>query len=185
MEFTAYLQMFPEILADPGPLAPYNDPHYQNYVRLNLSRMHRWLKTGILDTELSDLIRGIDGAQYWTVITEPWCGDASHTIPFIHRLSELNPLVKVDYVLRDTPPFLIDQYLTNGKKSIPKLIVADKDHRDLAVWGPRPVGCQRLFEQMAKDNVEADERKVALQNWYNEDKGTSFQKELLQLLVHF
>lgn len=182
MEFTAYLQLFPDILADPGPLPPYNDPHYQNYVRLNWSRLHRWLKTGVLDPALTEVIRTIDAAQYWTVITEPWCGDAAHSVPFIHRLSELNPLIKVDYRLRDTPPFIIDQYLTHGKKSIPKLIMADKDHHDLAVWGPRPAGCQRLFEQLAKDNVEPEERKIALQNWYNGDKGTSLQRELLTLL---
>jgi hypothetical protein len=182
MEFTAYLQLFTDILADPAPRPPYDNPHYQNYVRLNWSRQHRWLKTGVLDPALTEVIRNIGVPQYWTVITEPWCGDASHSIPFIHRLAELNPLIKVDYVLRDTPPFLIDQYLTNGTKSIPKLIIADKDHNDLAVWGPRPAACQRLYQQMAKDNVEQDERKITLQNWYNEDKGESLQRELLEII---
>lgn len=185
MDFTQYQQIFLDILDEKQTAAPYNEPGYLNYVKLNQTRQQRWLKTAVLDPDLVAAIRGIDRDQFWTVITEPWCGDAAHTVPFIHLLSTLNPLIKTDYQLRDSPPFLINNYLTNGTKSIPRLIIADKNHNNIAVWGPRPHGCQLLFEQLHKDHVDHDHEKIALQAWYNNDKGESFQKELLFIIKQY
>jgi hypothetical protein len=182
MDFTAYQQLFSDILGDSAPSAPYDNPDYINYTRLNWSRQQRWLKYGILNNDLIAAVEGITKEQLWTVITEPWCGDAAHTLPFLHRISERNPLIKVDYQLRDTTPFLINTYLTNGTKSIPKLIISDKENNDLAIWGPRPVACQLLYLQMLKDHVDGDQKKIALQKWYNEDKGVTFQLELLSII---
>ncbi|MEO3402987.1 thioredoxin family protein [Mucilaginibacter sp. CAU 1740] len=182
MDFETYQQLFFDTLNSPAPAAPYDNPDYLNYTKLNWSRQQRWLKVGVLNTELTDVIENIVNEQHWMVITELWCGDASHTIPFIHRLSELNPLIKVKYQLRDSPPFLIEQYLTNGTRSIPKLIIADSNQNDLGVWGPRPAECQKLYLQMVHDHVDMAEKKIALQKWYNEDKGESFQREFLAIL---
>ena len=182
MDFTAYQQLFFDILNSPNPPAPYDNPDYLNYTKLNWSRQQRWLKVGVLNPDLTTAIEKIIKPQLWTVITEAWCGDASHTIPFLHRLSELNPLIKVDYQLRDSPPFLIESYLTNGTRSIPKIIIADEHHQDLGTWGPRPAECQRLYLQMVKDHIEMGEKKIALQKWYNEDKGESFQLEFLDII---
>ncbi|WP_184547123.1 thioredoxin family protein [Mucilaginibacter sp. FT3.2] len=183
MNFTAYQLLFQEIISDPNPPAPYNNPDYLNYTRLNWSRQQRWLKTGVLNDELKATIANITKMQYWTVITEPWCGDAAHTLPLLHRLSEINPLIEVDYKLRDTGPFLIDKYLTNGTKSIPKLIITDNENNELAVWGPRPVECQLLYMRLLEEHVEMEQKKIALQQWYNQDKGKSFQIELLSILL--
>lgn len=179
MDFLAYQQIFQSILDDPNPPSPYENPDYLNYTRLNWSRQQRWLKTGILNDELVAVIQSIKKEQLWTIITEPWCGDAAHSLPFIHRLSELNPLIKADYQLRDTAPFLIDLYLTNGKKTIPKLIISDHENNDFAVWGSRPAECQLLYNRLLEEHVEMEQKKIALQKWYNEDKGVSLQNELL------
>lgn len=179
MDFIAYQQLFQDILTDTHSRFPYDDPHYLNYTRLNWSRQERWLKVGVLNEELVELITSISTKQNWTIITEPWCGDASHSLPFIQRLSALNPLIKVDYQLRDSEPFLINSYLTRGSKSIPKLIIADAENTNLAVWGPRPAGCQLLYEQLVKDHVVMEQQKIALQQWYNADKGVSLQQELV------
>jgi hypothetical protein len=184
MNFSAYQQLFFDILADERPGAPYDDANYLHYVKLNMSRQQRWLKTGLLNEELVCAIKKIDREQTWTVITEPWCGDAAHTLPFIHHLSMLNPLIKVEYQLRDTPPFLIDAYLTNGNKSIPKLVIKDEDDSTILVWGPRPAGCQLLIDQLLREHADPEQKKMAMQQWYNADKGISFQKELLAMLTH-
>ncbi len=186
MNFIAYEQLFIDILADASDkqlAEPYNNPDYLNYLKLNLARQQRWLKIGVLSNELSAAIKNITHPQVWTVITEPWCGDSAHTIPFIQRISELNTLIKVDYQLRDSPPFLIERYLTHGAKSIPKLIIQDDTGKNIAIWGPRPAACQLLNDQLERDHVEMHEKKIALQEWYNADKGKSFQKELLDLII--
>jgi hypothetical protein len=181
MNFAAYEQRFLDILLDTNPGAPYDDAHYLDYVRLNWSRQQRWLKTGLLNDELTLIIQAIPRKQYWTIITEPWCGDAAHSLPFLHRLAELNPLITVDYQLRDSEPFLIENYLTGISRSIPKLIIADSNKKDIAVWGPRPAGCQLLFEQLIATRAEVEQKKISLQQWYNLDKGVSLQQELTEL----
>ena len=182
MDFITYQQIFQQILSDPNPQGLYEDPDYLNYTKLNWSRQQRWLKNGILNEGLAIIIENIREEQNWTIITEPWCGDAAHIIPFLHRLSELNPLIKVNYQLRDKEPFLIEHYLTNGSKSIPKFIIADNKNNDLAVWGPRPAACQALYFQLLKDHVDMEQKKIALQQWYNTDKGVTLQKELAVIL---
>jgi hypothetical protein len=183
MDFRAYQQLFQAIEADPHPVAPYDNVHYLDYVKLNFARQQRWLKTGVLNEKLAHIITSITQPQNWTVIAEPWCGDASHTVPFIHRLADLNPLISVNYQLRDSEPFLINSYLTQGSKSIPKLIIKDDAGHDQVIWGPRPAGCQTLYDQLERDHIEFEEKKIALQQWYNMDKGVSFQRELFELMI--
>ena len=184
MNFQEYLALFKSIVEkDRGNNEPpYNNPDYMDYTRLNWSRMNRWLKTGKLSDALLDTVRKIDKPQQWIVITEPWCGDAAHNVPFIEMAARENPLISVSYELRDAEPFRIEQYLTNGTRSIPKLIVRDADGNDLGTWGPRPADCQILYAQLANEKAPFEKVKVELQNWYNANKGNDLQQELIPVL---
>ena len=135
----------------------------------------------VLHASLVNYIRAIDQPQTWIVITEPWCGDAAPMLPFIARLAEANPLITLDIQLRDQPPFLIEQYLTNGGRSIPKLIVRHSDGKDLFTWGPRPASAYQLVQELNASNTEKSDIVLALQNWYNDDKGNEMQQEWLAL----
>ncbi len=184
MNFVAYSAYFEHILHTPinSQEAPYNNADYLDYTKLNFSRMSRWLKTGKLAEDLVQAVEAIDAPQQWIVITEPWCGDAAHNIPFIEMIAANNPLITVSYVLRDTAPFLIEQYLTNGTKSIPKLIIRDEQGNDLAIWGPRPANCQLMYAELLKNKADFDTVKVEIQNWYNGNKGVELQQELRDLI---
>lgn len=183
MDFQSYLNYFKQIIDNPHPPAPYNDPLYIDYTKLNWSRMNRWLKTGVISRDVEDIIKKNSRLQNWIIITEPWCGDAAHLVPFMELLSRLNPQVKVDYELRDAAPFRIDHYLTHGSKSIPMLIVQDENGKDLFHWGPRPTEAQSLYLGLVDKKADFEETKVVLQNWYNKDKGQSIQEELKRLLA--
>ncbi len=183
MNFQQYLEHFERILNSPRPENPYNDPVYLNYTTLNWSRMNRWMKHGVLNSELVSRVQSLESTQYWTVITEPWCGDAAHILPFIELLACQTDTLVVDYQLRDTDPFLIDSYLTDQSKSIPKLIIRDGFGKDLAVWGPRPEVCKNLYLELKIEGKSNEEIKTALQVWYNENKGVDFQHEWLNMLM--
>lgn len=183
MTFLEYSTLFEDILHTDKPQPPYNNPQYLDYVKLNWSRMNRWFKTSKLTDEMMALIRQIDQPQHWIVITEPWCGDASHSIPFFEMMARENPLITLSYELRDTAPFRIEQYLTNGTRSIPKLIIRDAQSNDLATWGPRPNDCQTMYLALKAEKASFDSVKVQLQNWYNANKGLDIQKELIGLLI--
>lgn len=182
VEWSTYLNIFDEILDSSQPPMPYDNPAYLDYLKLNRSRQKRWLKTGVIQEELKKTITNIKSSQVWYIITEPWCGDAAHSIPFIKLATELNPLIDLKIVWRDTPPFMIENYLTNGGKSVPKLVIRDKNKNDLAVWGPRPLECQNVYQNLKDQNANFDEIKITLQSWYNKDKGKSIQNEITALL---
>lgn len=181
MNFQSYLTCFTEILEKPQVSEPYNDPEFVEYTKLNLSRMNRWLKTAQLSDEMISSLRKIDKKQTWIVLTEPWCGDAAHIVPFIEMMANTNNHISTTYELRDSAPFRIDQYLTNGSKSIPIFIVKDEHGKDIFKWGPRPQNAQLVFKKLVDEGADHEAIKLALQQWYNQDKGQSMQTELVQL----
>jgi len=183
MNVNEYEKQFDEILDGKNTAYPYDAEEYINYVKLNKARMKRWSKVGKIAPDLATTLKNIQQTQNWILITEPWCGDAAHSHEFIKKIAALNPKINLTVRNRDTPDSEIDQYLTNGGKSIPKLIVRDADGQDLFDWGPRPKEAQELYMSQRTDTSLSDEdKKRALQSWYNKDKGTTIQQELSQLL---
>jgi len=181
MNYQEYSAIFDDILSKKYLPAPYDKETYFNYTKLSITRMRRWNKQLVLSNALVEVVKAIDKKQRWIIITEPWCGDAAHIIPFIIKLAAHNNLINYDIQLRDSEPFLIENYLTAGKKSIPKLMVRDGNENDLFFWGPRPKPAQILVDELKTVNADAELQKITLQNWYNADKGVSFCNELLAL----
>lgn len=182
MKFEEYLVYFDAIVKDPSKYPLYHDEEYLFYTKLNWSRMSRWLKKFEPAAEIKDFFNAISEKQTWIVITEPWCGDAAHSVPQLLKLIEGNSNITFDIQLRDEEPFIIDQYLTNGGKSIPKLVIRNEKGEDIAVWGPRPAKLQELFLQWKDQGKEFTTIQEMIQKWYNEDKGVEIQYELKQLL---
>lgn len=183
MTFQEYSTGFEKIVNTPSAeqAAPYDNSDYIDYTKLNWSRMNRWLKKSTLSEDLKSIIHQINTPQQWIVITEPWCGDAAHNVPFIELASRENPLINISYELRDSEPFRINEYLTNGSKSIPKLVIRDAEGNDLATWGPRPKACQDVYEKLIAENADFEKTKTEIQHWYNSNKGHDIQEELLAL----
>ncbi|MDO4729137.1 MAG: thioredoxin family protein [Bacteroidota bacterium] len=182
MNFEDYKQCFSDILEDRITDGVYQDAQYKEYTKLNWSRQSRWMKSGVLEADVIAFLKNINQKMYWTVITEPWCGDAAHIVPFIELMSRENEKIEVNYELRDTAPFTIEKYLTNGAKSIPKLIVRDEHGNDLLIWGPRPQQCQLQFEEEKKQGLPMEQIKANVQKWYNQDKGKEIQQEITSSL---
>jgi hypothetical protein len=181
MDYQQYVKLFEEIINSKKPEPPYTDPNYLRYAKLNYSRMNRWQKTLQLEEGLVNELKKINRFQKWIILVEPWCGDAAPILPFLVRLAEQNPLIQYDLQLRDQEPFLINSYLTNGAKAIPKLIIQKEAGNDLFTWGPRPKVAQQLVNDLKASNVDYDTLNTQLQNWYNKDKGIELQRELLKL----
>jgi hypothetical protein len=76
-------------------------------------------------------------------------------------------------------------FLTNGSKSVPKLIVLEKASLNVeANWGPRPLGAVHLIQEYKEQFGKIDETvKTDLQLWYLHDKGISTQNEMMHLML--
>ena len=156
---------------------------YINYTELSLQRMKRWEKIGKIDPKLAEKFTEIQREQTWLVITEAWCGDAAHALPFIEKLAELNSKIELKIVLRDENDQLMSHFLTNGGKSIPKLIAYDKENKNvLFTWGPRPYEAMELVRKEKELKGELDEEfRKKLQQWFNKDKGAKTVSDLVEL----
>ena len=96
-----------------------------NYTMLNDRRMKRWDKTVKVDEAIQNKVSKLNINQTWVVLTESWCGDAAHLMPVMNKISELNKGIDFKVALRDENNALMNAFLTNGGKSIPKLIMID------------------------------------------------------------
>lgn len=90
------------------------------------------------------------------VITEDWCGDAMMNNAVLRKITEAAD-VKVRCVYRDQNLELMDQYLTNGGRSIPKYIILSKEGEVLGDWGPRAPKVQEFVTEKRSVLPEKDD----------------------------
>lgn len=159
-----------------------NEIKYFEYRKINLQRSSRLEKTFTLSRELINEINKIKAPQSWMIITETWCGDSAQSIPILAKAASLNDKINLRIVLRDENLNIMDSYLTNGSRSIPKLVAFDENDNELFQWGPRPQQAQNLMLKMKNDGVPKDEMNKQLHLWYAKDRGKEIEKELIELL---
>ncbi len=155
------------------------------YTLLNDSRMRRLDKTTRISEEIEMAFSSFSGNQTWLVLTESWCGDAAQSMPMMNKLAQAAPNINFKVALRDDHLELMDQFLTNGGRSIPKLIVVDNDTNEIVdSWGPRPSKATAIVnDYKAKHGTLTPEFKQELQVWYNKDKGEDIANNLLDFLA--
>lgn len=155
-----------------------------HYTRLNRQRMKRLEKTTDVSGDVVDAVAVVKNPIIWLIVTEAWCGDAAQNIPVIEKIAELDPNITTRYILRDRNPELMDAFLTDGARSIPKLIAIDPsdDNRILGTWGPRPAAAQDLYRELKNEGLEKEIVMERLQRWYNSDDSRSIQAEFAELV---
>ena len=157
-----------------------------NYSMLNDRRMKRLDKTIKISEETIQEFQKVKQPQTWLVLTEGWCGDAAQNLPILNKIASDTANIDLKIVLRDENLDLMDLFLTNGGRSIPKLIALDKDNNVLDFWGPRPTIATKMVADYKEKNGTLDPQfKQDLQVWYNKDKGKSVQKDFINLFAKF
>jgi hypothetical protein len=154
-----------------------------HYSELNETRMKRLEKTIKITKDVQAQLSQINKKYTWLVISEGWCGDAAQILPILFTMSELSENINLKVVLRDENDALMHDFLTNGAKAIPKLILMNEESHVIGDFGPRPEPAQKLIaDYKAKNGVVDETIKIELQKWYLHDKGISTQNEIMQLL---
>lgn len=155
-----------------------------DYTKMNDRRMKRWDKTVKLSDDAIEKITAYSKKVTWLVLTESWCGDAAHIMPVINKVAEQNDNIDYKIVLRDDNEDLMDAFLTNGGRAIPKLVMIDNEtNKVVNTFGPRPnVATEMVNVYKAQHGKLTPEFKEDLQRWYNKDKGQSTVEDLVNLL---
>lgn len=183
ISFEEYYQLHEKQAAEQKTSGENQSEALINYTKLNFSRLKRISKTTQPSKEVIEMVNCLDDKIIWLVLTETWCGDAAQNLPVLAKMAEANPAISLRLLFRDENLDLIDAYLTNGARAIPKLICLDKNLNVLGSWGPRPAFIQNWFnEEKVKPNANMEELKIEIQQKYNLDNGQTTQKEMVLLM---
>lgn len=182
--YATYRQLIDELLLDNKTTGPEQSEMLTTYTRLNVQRMQRIDKTVRLLPALQAAVAGLQQTYIWLIITEGWCGDAAQIVPVLEAVAKASGgHITTRYVLRDEHPDLIDRYLTNGSRSIPKLVVLNLDTLvEITHWGPRPAEAQTLLLELKAQGATHDEYVEKIHAWYAQNKTQATQQELLALV---
>jgi hypothetical protein len=181
--YTEYRNIVSKLISEGKSTGHEQSTALLHYSELNEVRMKRLEKTLKLDPEVEKTLQNLKSNQTWLVISEGWCGDAAQILPIIKLMSEASENIDLKLVFRDENDALMNQFLTNGSKSIPKLLLLDEAFNLINHWGPRPEGAKNLIiEYKAKHGIVDEAAKIALQKWYLDDKGISTMMEIVAIL---
>ncbi|EID76851.1 thioredoxin family protein [Imtechella halotolerans] len=184
MTYQTYRALVEQLLSEDKATGPSQSPEKLEASKLNHARMNRLDKTTQLENSIAEWLQENEIPQTWLVITEGWCGDAAHVLPVLNKFAENDTTITLSILLRDDNEELMDRFLTNGTRSIPKLIILNADGQVMGHWGPRTeLFTQKVTNYKAERDgkIDADFKKQ-LQLWYNEDKGKAIQHEVWQLM---
>lgn len=156
-----------------------------HYSQLNEARMNRLDKKLVIAEDNIHKLLSLKKKYTWLVISEGWCGDAAQILPVLNKMATITKHIELKIVFRDENDGLMNQFLTNGARSIPKLIVLEESTKSvLGSWGPRPKGATDLITSYKRQYGAIDETaKTELQLWYLHDKGIGIQTEVADLMV--
>ncbi|NIR47329.1 thioredoxin family protein [candidate division KSB1 bacterium] len=183
MTYDEYLQLMQRTVENPDIESL--DEQQKNrleYTKLNLQRSQRIQRTYSVSDELCNLLEAIKVKQLWMVLTEPWCGDSAQCLPYIVKFSECNPLIDLKILLRDKNLDIMEHYLTDGKRGIPKLISFDEAGDELLQWGPRPQEAMELFRSEKDAGRSKPEIIEKLHLWYGRNRGKAIEQEFVELM---
>lgn len=186
MSFEEYEALMEWLVDEGKTTGPKQSESLANFTRLNWQRMKRLAKTIEASEKTSAVFRANARPMKWLIITEAWCGDAAQNIPVIEKIAAESGIIETRYILRDENLELMDEFLTHGARSIPKLIALDADTLEvLGTWGARPRAAQELYFEMHDRGAEKPQIMEALQRWYNDDKGSSLESEFGELVAEW
>ena len=185
LDYSAYRELVQKQVVE-GRTSGFNQSEaYVYYTLLNHKRMNRWDKKIVLPEALKTTLAKMEQNLIWLVLTETWCGDAAPVLPVMQAFASAAPSLNLRIAHRDEHPLLMDRFLTEGARSIPKLLVVQPDSNQVVgSWGPRPKGAMQLVESYKEKHGKiTPEFRESLQKWYNQDRGVQIIQELSSLLA--
>jgi hypothetical protein len=186
LSFEAYYELHQRCVAENKTTGPVQSEDLVKYTELNLHRTNRILNNYVPSEKIVRLLSNTTVKLYWVILTEVWCGDAAQNVPVLVKIAQLaGQTIEIKILLRDTYPAVMDAYLTNGGKAIPKLICLDAvSLTEYGVWGPRPNVAQAmvLAYKNSVENEPYTEFTKKLHLWYSKDNGKTLEAEMEKLI---
>ena len=176
--YEGYRTLLDELMAEGKTTGEDHSEEMLEYAKMNIVRMNRWDKTAKLADNLKSALLNTP-KQTWLVINEGWCGDAAQNLPIISKMADFAFNVDLKIILRDENLDIMDDYLTKGGRSIPKLIAIDENNEVIFTWGPRP---QKMQDQVLQLKAAGEDYAQEVHKMYAKDRAASIQIEFAEAL---
>lgn len=198
MSYTSYVEMVGNLCVrrETTGSPEFRGEFWVNLMIDSLACIDNLLQVASLNKNTLKTLKKQEMPLTWLAITEAWCIDSAHSLPIIYKMSEANPNIRMKVILRDEPPYIIDNFLTRGRRAIPKVICLDAESLVvLGTWGPRPTELQakimlkteavnKLIEDESMTEDKTNELVSIAKKWYKEDQTESIQIEILKSLLY-
>ncbi len=182
--YQEYRNLIDKKLAQGQTTGPTTDSSYLEHTKMNVHRMNRWDKKIELNEALKTQLENIPCPVNWLLLSEGWCGDASQNVPFLNKMAEASDNINLRILLRDEHLDIMNQYLTNGGRAIPKLVILDSEMKEIGTWGPRPAEIQEMVRiGKHEKGMNSEEIGIMVQKWYAKDKGETIEKEMMEIIA--
>lgn len=186
MNYQEYRDYVGKLVSEKKTSGATQSAEFVHYTLLNHQRMRRWDKKTTLSASDASKLKNLDKPGIWLVLTESWCGDAAPVLPVLQAFAQATPMLDLRIALRDENSELMERFLTDNARSIPKLLVLDRENQMevKATWGPRPEVARKMVLDYKERHGKLDaEFRESLQKWYNQDKGNGITTEVMALLA--
>jgi len=183
LTYDAYTEAWEEKLKRSMAELSADERRYQHYARYNWKRAEAVEQEYTASEVLRELMNTIDTPQLWMVLTDDWCGDSAFSLPIIARAASLSDHVTLRILRRDDNLDIMDQYLTGGSRSVPKLVAFSEDGDELFEWGPRPADAAALREGLIAEGAEGKDVVEPLITWYEDGGYEDVEEELIDRLT--
>ncbi|MFM2155372.1 MAG: hypothetical protein RL516_121 [Bacteroidota bacterium] len=184
MSYIEYLRSIEDLVATQTTSGHDVTTERVEYTKLNLHRMKRLNDAKFENTSI--LLKTPIAAA---IITEAWCGDSAQNIPWLeHFFNSCSPIITSNYFYRDEHPELMNQFLTNGSRSIPKCIFYNQQSGEvLGTWGPRPDEIKNWLAKLRTENPDMPKHdwEIELHKYYTKNNGAAIKSDLNELISNF
>ena len=153
------------------------------YSRYNLDRQERVERVWSPSPAFMEAVNAAPGPSTWLFMTEDWCVDSAYSLPLIRLASEQRGDVTLRILLRDTHPTIMDRFLTDGKRSIPKFIGIADDGFVQFVWGPQPEALRLVREHLMESGAEGSVVSSSTVDWYADRGWLAVEQELADVFT--
>lgn len=192
--YQQYRQLIDDLFAQNKTTGTNHSEAMMNYAKMNITRMNRLDKRAKLTEETLQNISKITKPVIWLVITEGWCGDAAQIVPVLNKMTLQNKNIDMRFILRDENLDIMDAFLTNGGRSIPKILVLEAETLEVRkTWGPRPAEMQKMVMDAKAESLETEDLDLRkqinseaaknLHLWYAKDKTLTTQRDFLKVAL--
>lgn len=153
------------------------------YSKYNIVRQARVEELWTPSEAFTEAVDGAPGPSDWLFITDDWCVDSAYSLPLIHWATERRPDLILHILLKDEHPDIMNLFLTNGKRSIPKIVGLSENGEVQFTWGPQPDAIRDIRQRLMDEGAEGRIVSSTTVDWYAEEGWLEVERELTDVLA--